>query len=326
MYVGHSLLAFALGALLARRAGVGRSPALTIGALAGGFALLPDVDTAHTVLAVLAAGPDQVFPTPRHVWTAEAWRVHRSLTHSLPIGAVASVGAWALGSALDGRGDLRRSLVPVVAGAAAFWGILAVGLRTDGQAGLATAGLYVVGAMGFALVAHTRGVAPRWLGVAAAVGLLSHPFGDLFMGRPPAFLYPLVRTPLIPKVAVAADPTVNLVALFLLEVALAWAALWTLASARGWRLRAAVDPRAVLALGFAGAALFIRPPTLQVAYHFAVGALSTGVVLGVLPGVLRGRVLPDGRGSDRRAGVVTGLAAVTLALLSYLVAYLVVGP
>lgn len=326
MYVGHALLAFALGAVLARRAGVGRSRALTVGALAGGFALLPDVDTAHTVLAVLAAGPEQLFPTPRHVWTADAWAVHRALTHSLLVGAVASVGAWAIGAAREGRGVAARPGVLLAVGAAAFGAILAVGLRTDGLAGLATAGLYVAGAVGLAWVASDRGVEPRWLGIAAAVGLLSHPFGDVFMGRPPAFLYPITGTPPVSTVAVAADPTVNLIALFLLEVTLAWAALWTVAAARGWRLRDAVEPRAVFALGFAGAALVIRPPTLQVAYHFAIGTLATGVVLGGLPGVLGGRLIPGERRADRRTAVVTGLAAVTLALLSYLVAYLVVGP
>lgn len=326
MYVGHSLLAFALGALLARRVGVSRSRVLTIGALAAGFALLPDVDTANTVVAVVQAGPSNLFPTPRYVWTAEAWRVHRALTHSIVVGAVATAGVSALGFAHQRRDDPGRRTILLGIGAMAFGGILAAGLWTDGLAGLAIAGLYVAGAAAMAWVATRRRVPPRWIGVAAAVGLLTHPFGDVFMGRPPAFLYPLTTTPPISKVAVAADPTVNLVVLFLLEVGLAWAALWTVSSARGWRIRDAVEPRAVLALGFAGSALVIRPPTLEVAYHFAAGALSTGLVVGVLPGVLRGRMVPgDGR-LDPRAGVATGLAAVTLALLAYLVAYLSIGP
>ena len=332
MYVGHSLLAFALGAFIARRAGVRRSLVLPIGLLAAGFAVLPDVDTTYTVYAVLRAGPENLFPTPQYVWTAEAWRVHRALTHSLLVGGVASLGAGALGFAIERHRDPsggQASNPAVVAAAAvglvAFGGILAAGLSTDGAAGLATAGLYVAGGLLLVAVAIRRGVPARWLGGAAAVGLLTHPFGDLFMGRPPAFLYPLSTTPPIAKVAVAPDPTVNLVALFGLELALAWAAVRTVATHRGWRIGEAVEPQALVALGFAGAVLVIQPPTLQVAYHFALGTIATGLLLGVVPGVVRGRASAGGDRVDYRTGVVTGLSAVSLAVVAYLLAYLTIG-
>lgn len=322
MYVGHALLAFALGVLAGDRLGVGRSRVIAIGLLAGGFAVLPDVDTAHTVFAVVEAGPRNLFPTPEHVWTAEAWQVHRALTHSLIVGAVASVGVGLFGAGLRRRdGTPLGDAVTLALAAAAFGAVLAVGVRTDGLAGAATAGLYVLGAVALATWAIRRDVPPRWIGGAAAIGLLTHPFGDLFMGRPPAFLYPLSSTPPIPKLAVAADPTVNLVALFGLELVLAWAALWTLSTHRVWRLRDAVEHRAVLALGFAGAALVIQPPTLQVAYHFAAGTIAAGLVIGVVPGVVRGRGSPY-RHRVYRTGVVTGLAAVSLAVTAYLLAYL----
>ena len=331
--MGHSLLAFALGALLARRAGVRPSLVLPIGLLAGGFALLPDVDAAYTVYAVLQTGPENLFPTPRYVWTADAWRVHRALTHSLVVGVVASLGVGALGFALGRRRDSPRGwtkspavVAGGVAGLAGLGAILAAGVTTDGAAGLATAGLYVVGALLLAAVAVERGVPARWLGGAAAVGLLTHPFGDLFMGRPPAFLFPRSSTPPIGKLAVAADPTVNLVALFGLELALAWAAVWTLATERGWRVRDAVAPEAVLATGFAGATLVIQPPTLAIAYHFAAGTIATGLVLGVVPGVVRGRRTTDPRRIDHGVAAVTALSAVTLAVAAYLLAYLAVGP
>ena len=327
--MGHSLMAFVLGALLARRAGVRPAHVLPVGLLAGGFALLPDVDTAYTVYAVLEAGPENLFPTPQYVWTAEAWRVHRALTHSLLIGAIASVGAGSLGLALARSRDANRTdavaLLAGGSGVAAFGAILAVGSTTDGAAGLTTAGLYVVGAVALTGLAVRRGIHARWLGIAAAVGLLTHPFGDLFMGRPPAFLYPLTATPPVGKIAVAPDPTVNLLALFGLELALAWAATWTVASHRDWSIAGAVEPQAVLAGGFAAAALVIQPPTLQVAYHFALGTLATGVVLGVVPGVVRGRASATPSRLGHRTGAVTGLAAVSLAAFAYLLAYLTLG-
>lgn len=324
MYVGHSLLAFALGASFARRAGVRRSLVLPVGMLAAGFALVPDVDAAYTAFVVVQAPPEQLFPTPEYVWTDEAWRVHRALTHSLIVGAVASVGVGFLELARVRRWDLFGYVVGTIA-IGSFAGILAAGYSSDGATGLLTAGLYVAGALALVTWARRWSVPPRWLGGAAAIGLLTHPFGDLFMGRPPAFLYPVVSTSPIARISVAPDPTVNLIVLFGLELALAWAVVWTVSVERDWQIREATGAPGLLGVGFAAAAFVITPPTLQVAYHFALGTLATGFILGVVPGVARVRGSADRRSIDYRTGIVTGLAAVSLAAVAYLLAFLVVG-
>lgn len=326
MYVGHALLAFVAAAVVAGHGAPGRSQALTVGLLAACFAVLPDVDAVHTLYAVVQARPEAVFPTPANVWTPEAWQMHRALTHSLVVGGVTSVGAGALALAARWRPDARAgSLVAAFVATCAFAGVLVTGATTDGLAGLGTAVLYVVGAAALVTWAVRRHVTPGWTWASAAIGLLTHPFGDLFMGRPPAVLYPLTAVPPLPKLALAPEPTVNLVGLFGLEVALAWGALATVASVRGWRLRDALAPRAGLAVGFAGAALVIQPPTLRIAYHFALGTIGTGLVLGVAAPAVRGRLGPGDVRIRRRTGVVTSLAAVSLALVAYLLAYLALG-
>ena len=322
MYVGHSLLALALTGALARRAGLRRSRALLAGFAAAGFALVPDVDTAYTLYVVLQVGPSNVFPTTQYVWTGEGWVVHRALTHSLLTGAVGAITAATAALAYAHRHRRRSSvtLLAVIVLLGTLGVLVLTGYSSDGGLGVVTMGLYVLGLLAVATVAARRGLAPRHVGGAAAVGLLTHPFGDVFMGRPPAFLYPIVTAPPVEKVTIAADPTVNLVALFALELALAWAALRVVASLSDWNLGDGLARRAVLGVGFAGAVAFIRPPTLQVAYHFAIGTIATGAVIGVGAGPVLG--------TERRRrtdALVTGLAAVTLAVVGYFLAYLAFG-
>lgn len=332
MYVGHSLLAFTLGALMTRAIGADRSRALLVGGAAAGFALVPDVDSAYTIFAVIKAGPTNVFPTTKYVWTAEAWIVHRSLTHSLLIGTAATVAVWLYGAVRTRRRWTATRPTRGTPAAVVLVGILGIligiGFATDGSLGIATTALYLVVALVIAELAIRRGATPIQTGSAAAVGLLTHPFGDVFMGRPPAFLYPLWTAPPIEKVTVATDPTVNLVALFGIELFLAWSALWVATQLTGRSLTVHLETRAALALVFAGAAFVIRPPTLDVAYHFALGTLATGVVLGVAPDIVGSSIETRSNAGweSYLTGVTTGLAAVSLAVVSYLVVYLVLSP
>lgn len=333
MYVGHGLLGIALGGTLARAIGLDRSRALAVALLTGAFAVVPDVDMARTAYAVATAGPGAVFPTTEHVWT-KSWVVHRSLTHSLVSAALAV--AMAVGVATLVRDQSGRSR-PVQLGIAGLTvgALLALGWIARASDALLGVGIMVLYSGAVLLVAGyaaRRSVTPRHVGLAALVGLGSHPFGDVWMGTPPSFLYPVVTTPPIDTVVFAADPTINLLLLFGIEIALGWAALAVITDLAGHTLWPHLDPQAALGVGFAGAMPFIPPPTLEVAYQFALGTIATGLVLGVAPAAWPDRLsLRDGGPSvpprDRRLAVlVTALAGATASLVGYLVAYLVVGP
>ncbi|WP_439026600.1 metal-dependent hydrolase [Haloarchaeobius sp. DT45] len=321
MYIGHGLLGFALGGILGLRLGTSRSRALTMALLAGAFGMVPDVDLAYTVYVVVKAGPQNVFPTTEYVWAeAGSWAVHRKLTHSLVVGClgVAVVSCIAAGA----RDDVHPAIAFGGLGAAltALFGIV---LSSHELIGLLTLSLYVLASVGLTLWAVRRELPTPLVGAAAAIGLLTHPFGDVFMGTPPAFLYPLATVGPAEKIALAPDPTVNLVTLFALEVVLAWAAIWTAMELTSRRLRSYVTARSVLGAGFAASALVIPPPTLDLAYHFALGTIGLGVAVGVMPSlVVTG-------GYDRETvlqGLGTSLATVTFAITGYLVAYVVLTP
>lgn len=318
MYIGHSLLAFTLAGLAAWGNGARDRTVLLAGAAAAGFALIPDVDSAYTIWAVLRAGPSNVFPTTEYVWTAEGWFVHRSLTHSLLIGVVTAV--LSLVAALGIRRPRQRhraGTIAIVAGLGG--GLVVIGFLTDGVLGVATMGLYLGAAIVVTLLAVRAGVPARLIGWAAAIGILTHPFGDVFMGRPPAFFYPILTRPSVEKVAVATDPTVNLVGLFIIEIFLAWSVLWLVTRVTEEPLRDHIAWRATIGIVFATAVMFIRPPTLAVAYHFTLGTLATGAVLGVAPTLVDRTPSSNGFLTP----VTTGLATVTLAVAGYLLAYLV---
>ena len=165
------------------------------------------------------------------------------------------------------------------------------------------------------------------IGGAAAVGLLSHPFGDLFTGGPPDLLYPLDVTLVAERVVLHPDPALHLLAAFGLEIATMWAAAAVYLHLTDRRMAAHVRPHATLGLAFAGAALLLPPPSLDAPYRFVFGALGVGAVSGVGTHPRNWRRFlttdPDGRPLTALGAALTALAALTAALVGYGSLYLV---
>lgn len=356
MFVGHALLAFALAATLARILGWSPERSLSVGVVAGIFAALPDVDMAYALLGVAGVGLADALTLAQAFWAAGNV-VHRAVTHSLVLAVptALAVALWVAGRrrGASPRADRRRG-----AGALLLSGGLVVVAGVEsGPLGAAITVLFC----GLALlvagqVARRTDLSPAVVGLAAAVGLLSHPFGDLFTGQPPAMLYPLDATLFPARVTLNADPTLHLLSAFGVELATVWLALVVWARLRGVSLRGVASPWAGVGTGYAAVLFLLPPPTLSVSYHFVFSVLAVGA-LGLAP-VVRRRGLFDrgGVGSDgpaqrlgvgspfgvgtrpdggrspsvtaRRtllAAVVTGLSAVTLAWAAYGVAYLLTG-
>ncbi|MFC7071390.1 hypothetical protein ACFQL9_17230, partial [Halobaculum lipolyticum] len=177
-----------------------------------------------------------------------------------------------------------------------------------------------LGAVAAVVVAarRTGHAAPALVG-AAAVGLLSHPFGDVLMAAPPPLLAPVGPALLDGRVGLAADPTVNLLGVLFVEVAAVWLALWTYARLTGRRLRDSVSPAATLGLAFAVAAVALPRPTMASAHLLGFTAVPLAVVLGV--STLRRRRDAGSRGEVLLRAAATGTAALALAAGAYLLAY-----
>ncbi|WP_135364748.1 metal-dependent hydrolase [Halosimplex halophilum] len=306
MFVGHACLAFAVAAVGADRLGWSRERALGVAALAALFATLPDVDVVYG-LSGLVAPAAGAGPVPVESFWAAGNRVHRGVTHALPVAAVVTAAVW-----LGGRTGIPSR----AAGAALLAGLVALVAAVGGGLAAAVAALFVCCVGAVVVLARRRGVAPRVLAGAALVGLFTHPFGDLLTGEPPALLYPFEATLVAERVVLSTDPTLHLLGAFGVELATVWLALAAYFRISGERPTAHVDRRAVLGVAYAGAALALPAPTLEVSYHFVFSVLAVGVV-GVAP------PSPD-RLRTWRAGV-TALAAVSLAAVAYAAVYLTVG-
>jgi hypothetical protein len=311
MFVGHGFVAFALAAGLGHAAGWSRERALSVGLLAGLFGLAPDVDMAYALVGL--AGADTAMGAATGFWSAST-TVHRVVTHSFVVGGVAAVAAGALASQDDRlRAVSGLALAALVVVAALATGALAAGVMA----------LFVVAVALLAVGGRRAGVTARTAGVAAAVGLLAHPPGDLLTGEPPAFLYPLDVTLVAARPDPFADPTLNLLAPLFLELATFWVALgvYLWVSDGLPTLRAHLRGRAALGLGFAGVAVLLPPPTLDVSYHFVFPLVGVGLLTAAPWPVVEVSSLGDLR-EQPLAAAATGLTAVTLAALAYTAVYL----
>ncbi|MFC7071537.1 metal-dependent hydrolase [Halovenus rubra] len=307
--VGHTALAFALAAGVAAAVGLPRERALLFGAVAGAFAVVPDVDMGYAVvglITILADGPTQF---PEAFWETGN-TVHRGITHSLLVGGL---GAMLFGlSASHGR---RR-----IAGVLGLASLVAVTLGVLGGLRAGVVSLFVLAGGAVVVGARVGGLDAGETAGAAFIGILSHPFGDIFTGTVPHLLYPLDIHLLPKRVMLSADPTVHLLGTFGLELITVWLAMTVYLGLRGERVWGRIHRRAVLGAGYVGTLLALPPPTLSVSYHFVFSVLAVGLV-GVVD-------LPTPELDTARSKlslVTTGLAAVTIAWLAYSAGYLIVG-
>ncbi|WP_284014203.1 metal-dependent hydrolase [Halobaculum litoreum] len=327
MFVGHALAAFALVAVVARRRGQPPSRALAFGCVAGLFAAAPDVDIGYALVGVVstlgtgagALGLAESFWATGNV-------VHRAVTHSL---VVAPAVALAAAAWVDGRTGARAAALALATGLVAVTAVVGGGL-----AALVTVAFVVTAlALGEGIRRRTD-IAARTTFWLALAGLVSHPFGDVFTGEPPALLYPFATEVLTARVALSADPVFHLLGAFAIELATVWAAVivWTrLRAERDGRvvgpfdLPRRVDPRAVAGAGYAASAFVIPAPTLDLSYPFVFSVLAVGVV-GAVPVRVRRRgraaLAPEFANPGVERALFTGLTAVTLAASAYALAYL----
>ncbi|MFB6179211.1 MAG: metal-dependent hydrolase [Halorientalis sp.] len=348
MFVGHGLLAFAIVALYGHRVGWDREYILSVAVLAGAFATLPDVDIVYAPVGLLG-GVSGVFSAAEAFWQTGNV-VHRGITHSLVVAAVAALafGLWT--GARDWQRDPRghwthRERVIGSTALGLLAGLVAVATLVTGGLGGVIMTVFVTVGLAITTVAARRGIPARQVAIVALFGIASHPFGDLFTGSPPAFLYPLDVTLFAHRVGLSPDPTLNLIGAFLIELGTFWLATYAYCRLRDERVRTYVSPRAAVGLGYAGAVVLLPPPTLAASARFVFSALAVGFVgsVGVDPRPLADResrfdgrtrsgfgrgyrtLVPRSRSitrADAPTAFVTGLAAVTLAICGYTLAYL----
>jgi len=210
-------------------------------------------------------------------------------------------------------------------------GLVAVSIAVSGALGSIVMGAFVLGGVGIAtLTARRTDLSPRTVAIAATVGLLTHPWGDLVTGAPPQMLYPFDFGLLNARVVLHSDPTVHLLGAFALELAVVWLAVLAVVRVTDRSIRLFSDRSAALGAAYGAAAIVLVPPTLEVSYHFVFSILAVGSVCGALswyrsvspvqsvvwPGVVATERLRPTFGA-----VAIALAGTTVALVGYVVVY-----
>ncbi|MFC7046427.1 metal-dependent hydrolase [Halobacteriaceae archaeon GCM10025711] len=303
MFVGHAALAFGAAALVARGFGRSRRDALALGVVAGLFATVPDVDMVYAVVGLVSVGLADVWTMTGAFW-GHSTVVHRAITHSL-VFAVPAAAAFTLW-------PTRRVLALAV-----LAGLVAVSFAVSGVLGAAVMLAFAAaGVLVSEAAAWFTGADGRALFGASLLGLASHPFGDVFTGSPPQFLYPFDATLLAARVAPFPEPTLNLLTAFGAELAAIWFGVLVFAWLTERDPFAHVNPRAVAGVAYVVAVPFVPAPTFDVSYQFVFSVLSVGFV-GAMPQV-------DLDLPDAMTAVTTGLAAVTLAVVAYTAVFLAV--
>jgi hypothetical protein len=302
MFVGHGTLAFALVGFVALALDVDAKRAMALAVTAGLFATVPDVDMVYAITGLLGASLSSPLTLADSFWSASSV-VHRSMTHSLLVAIPAAVAFT-----LIGRSRLE-TIGALIVGA----GIITLAVVVSGPVTGLVAMAFVAGGLVVGTGARRYGLGRQAVGSAALAGLLTHPFGDLLTGQPPDLFYPLPMSLLDGRVALTADPTLNLLIAFGVELGAIWLGAFALAQLRGVRLRSHLKPRATVGAAYATAVLFLPAPTIDGSYHFVFSVVAVGMV-GAVP--FRRR-LPGGL-----TALTTGLAGMTVAGIAYTIAYL----
>ncbi|MFB6114230.1 MAG: metal-dependent hydrolase [Halodesulfurarchaeum sp.] len=289
MFVGHGAVALALVGLTAYTWGWSRERALTLGLFAFAFATIPDVDMFYALHGLLQVDTLDPFALASGFWRASTV-VHRSITHSLVVALPVSVGV----SLLAGRRQYRVIGLGLLAGLGILLG------RGMSPASLLVFAAFLVGAAFLGLLAREFNIGIGPIFGAASVGLITHPFGDLFTGQPPALLYPLGVEVFQNRLTIAADPTLHLLGAFFVEIVAIWVGILAIARLSNVSLKTHLRPRAALGGAYGLAALVIPAPTLETSYQFVFSVLSVGFV-GLVPRLDRfpGRI-PTGGSWHRR--------------------------
>lgn len=325
VFVGHGLLAFALAVFAAEWRGWPSRRALTLGVAAGAFATVPDIDVVYALIAIDGGQVVEGSVAPEMFWDA-ANTVHRSMTHSLVVAAIAgpALGVWSL------RGDARtaRALALVVLAT-----LVAVAVVVSGSLGGIVMGAFVAGGVAVATACRRwTDLSPGVVGLAATVGLASHPWGDLLTGQPPQLFYPFETAVFGDRIVLHADPTIHLLGAFAVELGVIWlaAVAVVVVTDRSWRTF--YGPSAALGAAYSVAPLVLLPPTLETSYQFVFSIIAVGVVCSAASWYRTAPVSPSSATTDGGADlpgtgfdfVAVGLTGTTIALLGYGLVYLAV--
>ena len=309
MFIGHEFLAFALAVGLSSQTGATDVQIRSVGLLAAIAAFLPDLDIGYAIITyalAIASGA----PIGWGAFWGVANSVHRTVTHSLPIGITAALIAWGSANFIYHTShstsnikittntgsnlivyilSLYREQSLILAGV--IGGSVVIGFYiTAGVSASAVAAIFfiIIGLLG-GITCRQTVLTANQIGAAIAIGTITHPFGDVFMATPPPLFAPI--TSLIgwhielTRFIFASHPTLNLLGVLFIEIVFIWLGVSAFAKVTQRSVRAYVDRRALIAAGYALVMLSFQPPTMADAHRLGFTIVPLAISIGVWSGV-----------------------------------------
>lgn len=216
MFVGHFAIPFLLlYFLLDTYTELNQSQIITFCIISGIYGLVADLDIVfafvETILVIVNTGNisiDKFWDISRNF--------HRQSTHSLFVGTLSIIGIVIQSTYIDDSTNPYDNI------GFDFIISIAVGSLIGFLTGTLARGILVSGLFVFCVLSITRAILfqisfnKHIVFVSAVIGILSHPFGDIFTGAPPEFFYPLYEINL-ERIVLFTNETLNLSVLFLFE-------------------------------------------------------------------------------------------------------------
>lgn len=307
MIVGHAALGFLIAALAAYYMDIDPDKCLAIGLFAAAFAALPDIDLVFAsgeILTIFSSGGEGFIDS---FWAASE-SFHRGITHTL-LALILSAGAFTF---YRSRGtELAASIVLL---STAFG--LVVG-------GYLSAMIMAVFSLAGVFITHLSVdyLERKEFMLAAFLGLVTHPFGDIFTGVPPDFMFPLGLKLLESRIVLNQDPVLNLLSVLLLELFVLFTAVLTAIMLKEDDLRGHITPAPLIGVFYIPMYFFVPEPTLSSAYVFVFLTVTLGFMANFLAHRLNGA---DTEGHIVNMHSLNFVLTVILASFSYTVVYLLI--
>lgn len=216
MIIGHGPLAFALvAALLLVTTNFSNKKILYLATIAGIASILPDIDVLFPLISLLSVDTLSITALTDQFWTVSGER-HRLATHSLIVFGTAIILAF---TQLYFKPTYQKYTIAI-----STITIFLVPLTLPVQLLLTITILTVYTLHNY----QPQTTQTHETALAFAFGAFIHPFGDMFTGTPPAFLYPFTDIINLSRWTLA-DPTLHFTLIFTLEIGSLIAALYLIA-------------------------------------------------------------------------------------------------
>jgi membrane-bound metal-dependent hydrolase YbcI (DUF457 family) len=301
MIVGHFFLAAALTGLIAHYRGLEAESCLKLALVAGTLALLPDLDVLYSMKEITALFTSGFYSFTDSFWTASE-TVHRGLTHSLATLVLTSAAAILY----------HRTRSKPLAGATVVLTAL-ISLYLESILTAAIMGAFSLGTI--LIVDKMKGYSTENIITALTAGLIIHPFGDVFTGTPPNFLYPLDVQLLASRIALFEDPVLNFFLILTLEIAAIWAAVKMYSTVKSRSIPESLKPLLLIGVGYPVLGNLVNTPTMSTGYQFVFSVILLSFTAAYAVKIRNREKI------DYFVLSVNFLTAMTLASLVYLIQY-----